>query len=129
MELYLKLRELGHPHYLTRTKVFVMPCSKHKQDVDLLLQKMQEYVSTWKIEVSQLRDSYPFLLYFSVPKILQLFELLYMPPSAEESYSEEIIENIIQEVSPLTIYHPSERMKLKNGIKVAFCQKMHNIIM
>lgn len=94
LELYLKLRELGHPDYtISKRREFSIKCSKFKMDVDILVQDMHTEVTKWKEDVSNLRTEYEWLLYFSVPKILLLYDLITSPNGAEK---------IIQEVSFLT---------------------------
>lgn len=76
---------------------------------------MQTSLIEWKKEVSDLRAEYTWLLYFSVPKIFLLYELICSSPEETEG----LPEKIIQEVSLLTVSQPSDGVILV-GIKVQF---------
>ena len=67
----MKLVELGHPYYLTENSLR-LSCSDQKENMHRLLQNMQDTVALWKLEVSELRARYPWLLYISTPKMLLL---------------------------------------------------------
>ena len=115
LELYLKLKELGHPHYISEGAIEIpsIPCSNHKEEVDVKVQEIQLLVTKWNHEVSHLRASYTWLLYFSMPKILQLNQLIQL-----EGTDPEKVDRIVHEVSFLTISQPLEREKLSEGVKV-----------
>ena len=78
-ELYLKLHELGHPDYLKENDVDSIKCSSKKTAIEELVKKVQLIVNKWNGEVSRLQDQYSWLLYFSVPKMLLLYELIQSP--------------------------------------------------
>ena len=115
LELYLKLKELGHPHYISERTIEIpsIPCSRRKEEVDVKVQEMQLLVTKWNQEVSHLRASYTWLLYFSLPKILQLNQLIQL-----EGADTEKVDRIVHEVSFLAISQPLEREKLSEGVKV-----------
>lgn len=78
-----------------------------------MVQEMHTSVTKWKQEVSNLRVDYTWLLYFSVPKILLLYDLITSSPSEAEK--------IIQEVSFLTASRQhSDGVSIKERIQVSF---------
>lgn len=67
-------------------------------------------LSKWEQEVAQLRNEYEQLLYFSIPKLLHLYELITaQDPSATK---------IVQEVSFMFQNEVSMRHRLKDVVKV-----------
>lgn len=77
--------------------------------MDSMVQDTQHLVTKWKHEVSDQQTRYSWLLYFSVPKILLLYQLIHTLKEKE----------IVREVSFLAINQPEEREKLKNRVLVS----------
>lgn len=105
-QLHLKLKKLGDTTYLS---VGTIPCSTHGDEVDARVKKIQGDVIKWAQRVAELRDQYPWLLYFSIPRILRLYQLI---------CSNEV-DKIIHDVSFLTDNKPADRKRLKKTIKVS----------
>lgn len=113
-ELYVKLRELGHPNYLHEGRIPPIPCSSSKADVDRMVQDTQQLVTTWTHDVSNLRNQYPWLLYFSVPKLLHLYSLI----MSTQLEGDDKIDRLLHEISFLAVTHRAETSKLRQGIQV-----------
>ena len=99
-ELYLKLREQGHPDYLSEGKVPSIPCSKPTEDVNATVQDTQLVVTKWTQQMAELHDNYPWLLFFSIPRMLQLYWLIHS--------KERQVDKIFREVSFLIINQPAQ---------------------
>ena len=110
LELYQKLCELGHPEYLAESGVPTIKCSED-QKVHERVDVMQAEVEEWKQNMLQLQAHFPWLLYFSVPKILLLHQLL--------SHHQIDLDKIIHEVSFLIINQPQQRSRLQDIIMVS----------
>ena len=113
LELYLKLRELGHPVYLCEGSVPPISCGQREEEVDTRVQEMQLLLASWSQEVANLRSRYSWLLYFSVPKMLRLYRLI----SASERHDAHV-DMIVHEVSFLAVSQPTEREELSIGVQV-----------
>ena len=113
LELYLKLRELGHSDYLTDDRVHPIPCSMCKEDLESIVQEAQHSVTKWNHEVSELHTRFSWLLYLSVPKILQLYQLINASDAGEK------VDKIIHEVSFLMSNLPNERNKMQSRVLVS----------
>lgn len=110
-ELYLKLKEQGHPDFISEAKVpKPIPCSTPTEDVNAMVQDTQLTVSNWTREVTKLRSDYPWLLFFSIPRMLQLYKLI-------NSHEREV-DKIVHEVSFLAANQPKGREKLWNSVQV-----------
>ena len=116
-ELYLKLRELGHPGYLSEGRIPPIPCSRRKEEVDRMVQDTQQLVNTWTLEVTNLRDRYSWLLYLSVPKMLRVYELV--TGTAPDLQGEEVVDRLLHEVSFLAVTNSAEIQKLRRRILVS----------
>ena len=64
-----------------------------KEEVETKVQEVQDILTTWNMDVSELRAHHPWLLYFSVSKILLLHEVIKISS----------IEKIVHEVNFLVI--------------------------
>ena len=115
-ELYVKLRELGHPQYLTDDAILPMYCSSLKDQVDTMVQETRLKLTKWTQQVSELRSSYKWLLYFSVPRMLQLHQLVHCAALGQA----EMVDRIVHEVSFLTVSQPREVERLRQGVMVSF---------
>ena len=113
-ELYMKLRELGHPDFLHEGCIPPVPCSSHKDQVDRMVQDTQKLVTTWTHEVSNLRNEYTWLIYFSMPKMLHLYGFI-MSVRLE---GDDKIDRLLHEISFLAVTHTAETSKLRQGIQV-----------
>lgn len=120
-ELYLKLRELGHPTYLADGAVQPIPCSCLKDEVNAMVHETQLLVTKWTQQVSELRSCYTWLLYFSVPRMLQLYQLINSTGLSDG----EKVDRIVHEVSFLTVSQPEEIERLRQGVEVSRESHLH----
>ena len=112
-ELYLKLRELGHPKYSSKDGTQPIPCSMSIEDANILTQETEQALDAWTSEVAELCDKYPWLLYFSVPRMLQLYRLI-VPTASDDA----IELRIVHEVSFLNINRPAAGEEMKQWVQV-----------
>ena len=110
LELYLKLRDLGHPDYAFKESISSVKCQSDIGEVRALVSKMESEVTSWKTKVAELHSLYNWLLYFSVPKLLLLHQLLLFPTK------EDTCENIVHEISFLPVKHDNlaEEVQVSN---------------
>lgn len=112
--LYLKLNDLGHPQYFTENSLPPISCSETEDTIRIRVLEMQEAVEKWQKEVSDLRFRYPWLLYFSIPKMLLLYRHIKSPPH------DIVNDAIVHEVS-FVVYHQSiNRAELQHSVEVSF---------
>lgn len=112
-ELYLKLHELGYPEYLTADKIPMITCSHTKESMEREVQETQLLITEWNGKVSNLRAKYTWLLYFSVPKMMLLYDLIHSSCQGEERTDE-----IVHEVSFLMTNQLEDTVKLRRGREV-----------
>lgn len=116
----MKLNELGHPQYLAESSLPPVLCSEHKEIVHLRVLQMQDVVEKWKLEVSELRSRYTWLLYFSIPKMLLFHKQI--------NSSSRDIDAIVHEVSFIICNQEIKRMELRQGVLVSFEVTNKNIV-
>ena len=75
LELYGQLKDLGNPLYI-KGAVDSLPCSTSRTDADSKKRKTEATLEGWRKSVTELRSQYDWLLFFSIPKILRLHNLL-----------------------------------------------------
>ena len=134
LDLYVRLKELGHPDYLQSRDTRTLHCSIQKTAADevvcawcwvealtvcLYLYGLSPQVKitenelmTWMQTVTELRSKYNWLLFFSIPKLLIIYGLL---KSAE---SKEQIEQLMQEISFLCCNDQRTREIVETRMKV-----------
>ena len=108
LELYQKLRELGHPDYLSKEGITFIPCSKCKDDLEKLVSDTEILIKEWTDEVSELRSRYNWLLFFSIPKILNVYKMV----------CSKNVDAIFHEVSFLTPNNAIKRDTVREELKV-----------
>lgn len=86
-----------------------------KEKIDAMVKETQQLVAELSHKVSKLRSDYKWLLYFSVPKMLRLYQ--FINPSELIGKTKKI-NSILHEVSFMAVNQTSEREKLKNSIQV-----------
>ncbi len=97
-DLYQMLQELGY--YYSCSKSTIKPafmCSNSKDKIDRLVNDTQVVVEKWRQEVFDFRSCHMWLLYFCMPKLMQLYRLI--QSSVEDK---ERVDPIVHEVSFLT---------------------------
>ena len=95
---------------MSESKIPPIPCSIMKKAVDALVQDTQKAVLKWSQKMSDLRSQYAWLLYFSISRMLHLYDLIQTKKDEE----------ILQEVSFLADSQPKAREKLKEGVNVCY---------
>ena len=117
LELYIQLKDLGNPQYY-EGKVSDLPCGIDCTTADERVRETEAVVKDWKTRVQDLRCQYKWLLFFSIPKILRLFELL-SPRNLETDCCIKV-EKILNEVCFLFRNDQKARNALKISIEVGF---------
>ena len=79
-----------------------------------MVQDTQQAVTEWSQQISELRNQYTWLLYFSIPRMLKLYMLMH----SEELEKTEKVDKIVCEVSFLATNQQTEREKLRLGVEV-----------
>ena len=83
------------------------------------LRDMQILLTSWKTTVTELRRQHQWLLFISVPKLLQIYRLIQREEgSDEEEKTEEYADKLIREMMLLISNNPDSRAELKAKIKV-----------
>ena len=119
LELFQKLKDLGHPLYLATDSVATIPCSTAKSEVEAQVQLSQMLLGAWTQEVADLRTRCHWLLYLNMPKLLQLYHLLHLQGAAGPTR----VDNIVHEVSFLAPNTEMERKKLRARVEVGYVYK------
>ena len=97
-------------------KIASIPCSQAKVKVDEQLQRTKGDLTSWIHNVSQLQSRYHWLLYFNMPKLLQLYKLLHNPVDMDRK---ERSQKILHEISFL-VNSSTERENLLDLVKVIY---------
>ncbi len=93
-DLYQKLQELGYYYSCSKSTIQPFICSNSKDKIDRLVNDTQVVVEKWRQKVSDLRSCHKWLLYFCMPKLMQLYLLIHSPIEVKER-----VDPIIHEVS------------------------------
>ena len=112
LELYGQLRDLGHTDYSKDP----LPCCIIRTTADNRVRETEATLEHWRKRVVELRSRYPWLLFFSIPKILGLYKLL----STRDSDSKHL-DKIVCEISFLCPNDQNKRSDLKKEVKVILC--------
>ena len=83
----------------------------------------EQLLRTWATRVTKLRSQHQWLLFFSVPKQLLLYQLI---QQCEEENMEECVELMVREVMFLVANDPITREDLSNDIEVNLIVYPHN---
>jgi len=114
--LYVKLKELGHPMYLDKNFEDKLECSIANPMVVEKLSSAQQSFIKWVNEVEQLHSSYKWLLFFRIPKLIVVYEIL---------RSEKCdVARVHQEISFLFQRNATTRQKLHEVIEVSSCNNL-----
>ena len=92
----------------SESKIPPIPCSILKGDLNLLVEDTEKAVLEWSQRVSDLRNHYPWLLYFGISRMLHLYDLIQTRKEDET----------LREVSFLADSQLKGREKLREGVKV-----------
>ena len=116
LELYIKLRELGHIQYINEGNTGpALPCTINPEDAEERVKETEVILTTWTHEVANLRKEFRWLLFFSVPKLLRLYQLL----SEEQENRENHLKEIVHEISFLCVNNADSRKRM--NVKVQVC--------
>ena len=112
-ELYLKLKKQGHPKCMNNSTIPAIPC-KTLEEAEDLLQRTKKDIAEWSQWISEQRDNHPWLLFFSIPRIIQLQEAV----KSSIPDKQERLDKILHEVSFLITNQRLERERLQQEIEV-----------
>ena len=113
-KLHLTLKKLGNPTYLSETTILRIRCCTKNDEVEAKVEEMHNALTQWTEKVAELRNCYSWLLYYSIPKMMKLYQLIHSDKHPEH----EKVAKIVQDVSFLVDNTPQQREKLKIGVKV-----------
>ena len=119
LDLYRRLRELGHYHYIEDCAL-QLPCSISPCEALERVDELQSSLQSWAEEVAALRNQYKWLLFFNVPKLLRLYKTLKCLWNEDEE--EKIVNQISCEVAFLCTNSKEMRTKIVADIKVICCE-------
>lgn len=114
MDLYQKLYELGHPSYLKEWDIEPIQCSTRTEAVEELTSNIQKLLEHWSHKVTQLRDASTWLLFFSMPKMLLLHQIM----SSSNENKIKAVEKIVHEISFLAINQSFSMEFLREKVEV-----------
>ena len=118
LELYIKLRELGHIQYIDEGNTGpALPCHINPGDAEERVKETEVILTTWTHEVANLRKEFSWLLFFSVPKLPRLYRLL----SEEQENMDVHLKRIVHEISFLCVNNADTRKRM--NIKVQVCER------
>ena len=118
LELYIKLRELGHIQYINEGNTGpALSCQITSVDAEERVEETEIILKTWTHEVANLRQEFSWLLFFSVPKLLRLYRLL----SEEQDNMDVHLKRIVHEISFLCVNNAETRKRM--NIKVQVCER------
>ena len=118
LELYVKLRELGHLQYINEGNTGPpLPCTVDPEAAEERVKETEIVLTTWTHEVEQLRKEFSWLLFFSVPKLLRLYQLL----NEEQENVEVHLKQIVHEISFLCVNSVEARRRMNVKVQVCVC--------
>ena len=118
LELYIKLRELGHIQYINEGNTGpALSCKITTEAVEERVRETEVILTTWTHEVANLRKEFRWLLFFSVPKLLRLYRLL----SEEQENMNVHLKRIVHEISFLCVNNADARKRM--NVKVQVCEE------
>lgn len=116
LELYVKLRELGHIQYIDEGNTGpLLPCTINPEDAEDRVKETEVILQTWTHEVEKLRSEFSWLLFFGVPKLLRLYRLL----SEEQENTDVHLKQIVHEISFLCINNVDTRKRMNVKVQVS----------
>ena len=115
------MKELGHPEYITKKLTGPFKCSQDKSQVDMQIKNTEQQLSDWKEKILQLQSQYKWLLYFNMPKLLQLYSLLNCPDVEEK------VGAILNEMNFLACRKIEDRLRLKTQVNVSKYRILKNV--
>ena len=80
-----------------------------------MVQVKQQEVANWGSQMAEVRINYPWLLFFNIPRMLQLYNLI--QPVPNEHYE---LDEIVHEFSFLIVNQPEEIAKFKEKVQVSY---------
>ena len=83
LEIYNKLCELGNLRFLQSGSIIPIRCSVPQEELEAKVEEMQRVHTRWSEHVSEICAQYPWLLFFSIPKILLIYKLILNASSVE----------------------------------------------
>lgn len=110
----MNLRNMGHFHYLKDWKTAPpLLCSATIKDAETRLKKTEKELQKWSTKFAELCNEYAWLLFFSVPKLLRLYNVI-----VEYEDTDEYADKIVNEVNFLCLNNFESSTQLKLQVKV-----------
>lgn len=113
MELYRQLEDLGNCNSLYITKLDCLPCNIDCSKAEERVEQAKTTLNNRRKQISTERTEYPWLLFFSIPKILQLYKLL---PACDNN--PEQLDKIVCEISYICKNDEPTRQTLRQKVQV-----------
>jgi hypothetical protein len=76
LDLHIRLRDLGHPKYLTLSEKPILECNNISEAADKEFFDAQATLRSWTTTVIKLRSEHKLLLFITVPKLLKINQLI-----------------------------------------------------
>ncbi len=95
-------------------------CGINRTNADARVRETEVNLESWKKRVTELQYKYDWLLFFSVQKILRLYELVSVCEGRDEQ-----LDKIVAEISFLCQNDEATRQNLKQYVKVGSAVRMH----
>ena len=90
----------------------LLSCSTDSSYADNRVRETEATLESWRNHVTELRSQYNWLLFFSIPKILRLYDLL------STGDDPEVLDKIVDEISILGHNDQPTRHRLKESVQV-----------
>ena len=120
LELYVKLRELGHIQYINEGNTGPpLACTIDPENAEERVKETEVILKTWTHEVERLRHEFSWLLFFGVPKLLRLFRLL----SEEQEDSQLHLKRVVHEISFLCTNNVDARQRINASVQVCILKE------
>ena len=113
LDLYRQLKDLGYSEYSkgSEEKLF---CSMKREEAKEKAVKTEQTLESWRNHVAKLRRQNDWLLFFSIPKIICLYNLI----SSYESDPGLTLDRIVHEISFLFKNDEPTRKDLRYNVQV-----------
>ena len=113
-EIYTDLVQLGHPNFSTTGQELKLICSESLESATKKEESLKVELDRWKKDVQNLKEKYQWLLFFHLPKMKRLHELIIADdPSAVDIFNEV---SFLCARDATFFEHVQERLKVCNKI-------------
>ena len=114
--MYQRLKDLGHPEYISKKEIGPFKCSQDEFQVDKQVRCEEQRLDNWVVEISKLQKKNTWLLYFNMPKLMQLHNYL---QHFEDIDAESRINAILNEINFLVGRNIEGRQQIHSQITVS----------